>query len=701
MLKLFLFLVLLLQQLLSGKNFLEDEYLQIIGNNLEIKDNIIEANGDVVVYSQNYYITANRLIYNKNNLILELFDDVNMIKNNEILSFSDYSYIDIKNEINKFKPFFMLDNKNKLWFNAKIANSSKEEYKLSKSTISSCDCKNPSWSISFTSGDYNTTKEWVNAYNTTLYIKNFPVLYTPYFGFPTDDSRQSGLLRPTLGWSQKEGLHYAQPIYFAPKLNYDFEYIPQIRNQRGYGNALKYRYRDSLYSSLNLEMALFKEKSDYKEDMQLENDKHYGFNLNYKRDKLFSKNNNDGFIIDIVNMNDVDYINTKYDNDSMNYTNQFLESKVKYYNNNSFYSDIDFKFYNDISKDNNDYVMQSLPSINLHKYSNNLLFDKLLYSADINFERKTRNLGLGANITNISVPLSYNFTFFNDYLNLNLGEQFNYTNIQYTNNDQKYKDVNFLESNHILTLYTDLIKPYKEYLHTIKLDTFISYSDVIEENGDIYDVNTNNIADLNIFGIVKSNRNVSLGLNQSVYNKESLKEIVNHKLNQSYIYNQSSEVYEKGNLQNDFSFYYDYGKLSNRSFYNHKIKKIVDSATNLNFSNDDYFFNLYYLNTKDINTLNNQENINYEFGLSFNKYYTVSYKEEFNITMDSIKKKEYLFDIDKKCWGMNFKLTDSLVATNTVGNDNRALRQDVIYIEFNLKQLFKFNQVYKFDERNE
>ncbi|MEA3384086.1 MAG: hypothetical protein U9Q20_05365 [Campylobacterota bacterium] len=685
----------LLQTLICAKEFSDDKYLQIIAENLEIKNGIINASGDVVAYNLNYYITADKLIYDKNNSTVELFDDVNIIKNNEILSFSNYAFLNINNEFNKFEPFFMLDNQNKLWFNAKKSVVNKDKYSLDTSTISSCDCKDPAWSIGFSKGDYNTTKQWVDTYSTTLYINSIPILYTPYFGFPTDTTRKTGLLKPTLGWSHREGLHYAQPVYFAFKDNYDIEYIPQLRNQRGYGHALKYRYKDSLYSLLSFETSLFKEKDNYQKEMLLENNEHYGFNLNYKRNKLFSKNNSDGLLISLVDMNDVDYINTKYDNDSMDYTNKFLESKIKYFfNTNNYYNDIELKYYNDISKQNNDNILQTLPSINTHKYLTNLIFNKLLYSLDIEFENKTRQVGVTANSTNINIPISYEFSIFDDYLNINFKEQVQYTNIQYRDEENEYSDTNFIKSNHIINIYTDLVKPYRNFVHTVKFDSSITYSDILKE--DIL-VDQSDI-DLSYLDISTTNRDIELGINQSIYNN-SLKEIVNHKIEQSFSYDKLTSNYKKEKLNNDLSFYFFNSKLTNRLTYDNKIKKIVNSSTSFNFKKDKYYLDISYLNKKDIQTLSNQENINYSIGLKFNKYYNGSYKEEYDFSTNTVKKKEYMLNIDKKCWGINIKLVDSIVATNTT--DDSSLRQDILYVEFNLKQLFKLNQVYKFDERNQ
>jgi hypothetical protein len=119
----------------------------------------------------------------------------------------------------------------------------------------------------------------------------------------------------------------------------------------------------------------------------------------------------------------------------------------------------------------------------------------------------------------------------------------------------------------------------------------------------------------------------------------------------------------------------------------------------LKFNKDNYFLNLYYTYNKDEISLQSQRSLSYDFGLKFKKYYKTSYKEEYDITQNISKKKEYVFNINKKCWAIDFKLIDSLVATNTT--DNSVLRQNIFYIAVNLKQLFSLEQNYKFKQRKE
>jgi len=698
MLRFFIFYFLFFFVVVYGTEF-TDENIQVVAKSLNSKDEVITATGDVVVFSQNYYITSKKLIYDKKKRTIEFFDDVNLIKNNQQISFSQYLFIDLNKELKTVKPMLMLDNQSKLWFNSTNTHSNKTLYNLKNATLSSCDCKNPAWSVGFTKGDYDTKEKWVNTYNTTLYISDFPVLYTPYFGFSTDKTRRTGLLPPKIGISNDEGFLYAQPIYYAPKLNYDLELVPQIRTNRGKGLYFNYRYKDSAYSDLKFQTGAFNEQDSYQKEHHLINNKHHGSQLNYKRTNLFSNNTTtDGLSLDIVNMNDVDYLNTRYDRDTSTYTDKFLESSLKYYyNTNKYFSGLEVKYYDDLSQSNNDTTMQTIPSINLHKYSNSFIFNNLSYSIDTKIIKNTRKVGLGADKTEIYIPLVYNIPLVADYLNLSLSEQMNYTHIDYKNDNGIYKNADYAATNHIVSLYTDLIKPYESFIHTLNINATYTKPNQIKKSGSIYDANLNNTTNnaLSIFPISGTEETLSLGFWQSFYDRNTTKLLVTHKINQVYSYNKLTKKYKKGDLENDLRVYYQYGSIGNRLLYNYNLKEIISSASDISFQYHNSSFGVKHSYSKDENTLLKSEDIIYSMGFKFYKYYTLSYQAEDDLIENVNRKKQYIFGIDKKCWALSFKYSNSLVATNST--TGKVTRENILYVEFNLKQLFNLQQQYNFE----
>ena len=251
-------LSLLLASTLLCSQEIKNEKFQLISKDIDTKENIVTATGSVVVFSPTYYLSADKIIYDKDNETFELFDNVLIIKDNNIQTQSNYAFVDLKNDVSNQNPMFLYANDNKIWVNSKTSLKEKDVIELDSSIISSCDCLDPLWSIRASSADYDIEDKWINAYNPRLYIKNVPILYSPYLGFPTDTTRRTGLLLPTIGYSKYEGFHYSQPIFFAPAVNYDFELIPQVRTKRGYGSYLYYRYADSRDSVLEMKTGVFK-----------------------------------------------------------------------------------------------------------------------------------------------------------------------------------------------------------------------------------------------------------------------------------------------------------------------------------------------------------------------------------------------------------------------------------------------------------
>ncbi|MNM59646.1 LPS-assembly protein LptD precursor [compost metagenome] len=71
------------------------------------------------------------------------------------------------------------------------------------------------------------------------------MFYAPWFKFPIDDRRQTGLLYPKLSMSGRNGFDYTQPIYFNLAPNYDDTLSPRYMSKRGLMLENEFRY---LYS---------------------------------------------------------------------------------------------------------------------------------------------------------------------------------------------------------------------------------------------------------------------------------------------------------------------------------------------------------------------------------------------------------------------------------------------------------------------
>ncbi len=123
----------------------------------------------------------------------------------------------------------------------KIQKVGKDSYTFDKASITTCDGDTPAWKI--TGRNLKVTIEGYGfANHATLWAKKVPVLYTPFLVFPVKLKRQSGLLPPRIGYSDRKGGEYTQPLYWAINKSSDATFYLHHMGRRGEKLGLEYRY---------------------------------------------------------------------------------------------------------------------------------------------------------------------------------------------------------------------------------------------------------------------------------------------------------------------------------------------------------------------------------------------------------------------------------------------------------------------------
>ena len=682
---------------------LNTEKLQLVAKDVDTKNNIITATGDVVAYSPTYYLSSDKMIYDKDKEILELFDNVLIIKDNKIQTQSNYAFVDMKNDIINQDPVFLMDNTSNIWSNSKEANKDKDVITLENSILSSCDCIDPIWSIRSSSSDYDTEAMWMNTYNPRLYVKNVPVFYLPYFGFPTDTTRRTGLLLPTMGYSSSEGFLYSQPIFIAPADDYDIELIPQIRTQRGYGSYANFRYADSPDSMLNVKTGYFKEFDNYRSKEQLENSEHYGLDIDYERKNIFAKNkeHQDGVFTSIRYLNDIEYITLKEEDDNL-WTDKKVESKVNYfYNTPEYYGGVYGKYYVDASQKTNDNTLQELPQIQLHSYNKELFLENLIYSIDTKAQNFTRKEGLNAKIYDITVPISYTKNILDDYMYLGVENRTILTQYDYSNslyNNLRYEDGTLIQNRTSFIVGTDLLKPYSDYIHTLNLNASYDIPENLRKDGDLYNITVKEnqplkYDELSVFPTLQEQKTIKLSLNQSIYDKDNLKQFINHKMSQSILYNSFDEP-KFQDLDNYVKINHDYGSLSGKVVYNMDDNKVVEGSFDNSLSYENLTFSAgYYYTKKTNNEFNTRDDLeSYRLSTSYKlaKDYSIKYYENYDLQQKTRNRQGIGLNIDDSCWNLDLLLEKEITPRSRYVESTRSYdshEQTIVYAVLMLKPI--------------
>jgi len=113
---------------------------------------------------------------------------------------------------------------------------------LHGSTYSTCDPTDRHWELRARRIDVDSAEGMATAHSAVLRIGKVPVLYVPWFMFPIDERRRTGLLFPSIANSERNGFDYKQPIYLNLAPNYDMTLYPRVMTNRGTILGVEARY---------------------------------------------------------------------------------------------------------------------------------------------------------------------------------------------------------------------------------------------------------------------------------------------------------------------------------------------------------------------------------------------------------------------------------------------------------------------------
>ncbi|MEO5963019.1 MAG: LPS assembly protein LptD [Thermomonas sp.] len=113
---------------------------------------------------------------------------------------------------------------------------------LRGATYSTCPPERRHWEVRARQIDVDTEEGMAVARGATLMVGKVPVIYLPWFTFPTDERRRTGLLFPSISNSSRNGFDIRQPIYLNLAPNYDATLNPRLMTSRGVQLGAQFRY---------------------------------------------------------------------------------------------------------------------------------------------------------------------------------------------------------------------------------------------------------------------------------------------------------------------------------------------------------------------------------------------------------------------------------------------------------------------------
>ncbi|SHO81480.1 Outer membrane protein Imp, required for envelope biogenesis / Organic solvent tolerance protein precursor [hydrothermal vent metagenome] len=627
----------------------------------------LEASKDVIAFANGSVINSINAIYDKNSTTIKLDGNISIIDYDSKNISANKIYLNSRDNNSTYKDVF-ISTKEDYWLYSERIDRDDRGYKLKKSIFSSCSIKNPDWIIGFNRAYYDVNSSSMDIYHAKIFVGSVPILYFPYLSISTENRRKSGLLFPTVNYNKNDGFLYEQPIYFAPFINWDLEINPQIRTNRSKGVYATLRFKDKPNSSGSLRVGYFKDNDKYIEANNLKNSEHYGLQFLYNSSGTTTFGFKDGLYANITLLNDIDYINLQKNllNSLSNNSTYIRESRVNYFlYNDDYYMGLYGRYFIDTRKIDNDDTIQELPTIHLHKNIDNIIFDNLLYSIDLKSYNYYRKDGIRAKKLDFRVPLIYNKSFLNDYLNLEISQNIYASKVFFTGvDDYKLDNYKYYSTFSKFKISSDLTKIYDNYIHTIKPfieymkpnkkeESVIKYEELIDEAKEL-------------FIIDETNEYIAFGVNQYLYNRRG-KLIFYNRLT-SYQY----QLDKLGNIRYEIGYNGDNLSLYNSLIYSKDEQEISRSLTTIRYRKPKYNLGLgYYYHNNFVST--KTKSINMDFEYDVNEYLDVYAGFNYDLEEGYNSQWRVGWDYDRGCWGIKGAIRQDIrpMLTNIGANSQK------------------------------
>lgn len=639
------------------------------------------ADHDVVILYDGAILQADSVIYDQNSSELRLKGHVEVLGLQENQAATDTLVINTATKSVVFKKLFLTGEEH-LWIDSSEATKKKENYKLFNSRISSCNIANPDWTIEFKEAYYRNDKEFITMEDARLRFYDTTIFYFPYLAFPTVHKRTTGLLLPSFKVSNTEGFVYQQPYFYAPENNWDIEFDPQIRSNRGFGGYMTTRFVDSNHSDGYFRTGYFQNTRYYADKYDL-NREHLGVELFYNStdilpESISQEEYKSGFYVEGIHLNDREYLNLQTKKASALVQSNLIESRL----NAFIYDDRNYwglygRYNIDTSKNSNDATLQELPSFQYHRYFGQILQSPFFYTVDGRLRNHTRVQGSRAFQSELDVPVTYFDSFFNEYVDFTISENLYLTRVNFSHLSTSEEDYYYYRNFHTVEFSSDLSKSYGSLVHTLHPSiTYIRPSFEAESDND-YSSLTSEQQEL--FVNQTNQEQLSLALSQYFY-AMNLDMNIFHKLGYTFYPDRAESNgdiinemgYEKGDIGVYNYLVYAWDREEVRSLtsqvrYNQNNYDIMLT----HFYNNDFLFDdkkTSYLNTRLVHHYNDKESwfcsMDYDMQQNFNHKWELGWKHA------------------QACWS-----TVISVGQETIPNLENSFRNTALYFELNLNPL--------------
>ncbi len=639
--------------------------------------------GDVSVNRVGQKINADDMVLNKSTEEIFASGNVEFASPNIRLR-SPYIEIDNRNDrALSDQPKFELRNRHARGRAERAERLDKYRSRYDDVIYTSCDPEDKFWHLRAGELEIDYESGIGSATHATIYFQEVPFLYLPYFQFPVDDRRVSGLLSVTTGVSETSGRSVVAPVYWNIAPNYDMTITPAFYSDRGLQLNTENRY---LFKSNRGQLDMSYLDDDETGDTRWFQQWRHNANLAYGigADVLFADVSDKDFFFDFGS------IAAEYDNV------RHLDRHVSFKRNGETWQS-EF-FWQDYKTIDNSTATTDRPYNQLPRLAFNLQpepwIDQLQTPVQIEWVSFDRDDSVTGNRTDIVTAANWKSS--NSWYFFQPELQLAFTDYQLDDNpgdDSIQRTLPTLGIDSGL-IFERLVGSSGQLLHTLEPRLYYLYTPY-EDQDDIPDFDTSvNASTYN--NLFRNNRftgadrigdanQVTFGLTSRIYNNDSGDELMNAHVGQIF-YFEDRRVSLDGS-RDDASRSDAIGEISispNRSWritsrlvYDEEMNELSDKDLSVGYNNEGMVANLGYYFTED-----ELEQAMVSLAYPVNERWTLVAKYHRSLQFDKPVENLVGINYESCCWGLK-------ILAGQTGNDleDFAETTNSIYFEFTFKGL--------------
>ncbi|MBF7684557.1 LPS-assembly protein LptD [Acinetobacter sp. B10A] len=260
-------------------------------------DSVLE--GNVMIDQEGRQVKAQKLTLDQTQTIAYAQGNVQMAQNG-LVSQSESIRYNLQKQTGELENSYYISELNHAHgYAQRIVRTTPNQIVLENATYTTCaPTHSPDWHIKAKKIELNQDTGRGTTRDTRLYIKDVPVMALPYYNFPIDDRRTTGLLTPSFGWSSNSGIQFGLPVYLNLAPNYDATITPRYLEEHGAMIESKFNFKTQYFGRGSINAGY------------LPNDKSYG---NKDRDSLEIKHDWDinpyfSTYLEYNYLSDIDYL---------------------------------------------------------------------------------------------------------------------------------------------------------------------------------------------------------------------------------------------------------------------------------------------------------------------------------------------------------------------------------------------------------